>query len=298
VTRPGNDAFLSEGQAAIDKLQAELAAAPDSRKRHEALVRGLLLRGRFAQALTSAERFVELDPDLAAAREVLAYAAAATGDSRRAVETLDTLTENDPNSSKAHGRVARAFEALGDETRACAHWRSVAELLPGSDSALYESLRCRARALADGQNALAEARAVARPGPLLQRLIPLLSSDKSPAYEKATSNAGQFEVQLTCEPKASCPYLIVVTPTGTVMSPWTPGLSRSSSQSFAFSGLLTGSYRVLRVGGASGATGKVDVRALNARNVFDLVTGQSQTVAVSQVTLAPSGLGLLGIGRF
>jgi hypothetical protein len=299
VTRAGDDGFFTQGQPALDKLQAELAASPDSRKRHEALIRGLLQRGRFAPALAAAERFVELDPDLPVARELLSYAAVATGDRQRATAAVDAMTETDPRALKAQGRAARAFEALGDEARACAHWRSMFELAPSSDAALFESLRCRARVLGDRAAALGDAKAVARPGPLLQKLLPLLEAGEIPAFQKSSGSVGQFEVSLSCDAKQDCPYVIVITPTGTVFSPWTPALGRSSPTSFAFSGLLTGQYRVLLVGGGPNVTGKVEVRALNARNVFDFAPGHAQVVAVTQVTLAPSGLAGLGtLSRF
>jgi len=254
-------------------------------------VRGLLLRGHFAQALTAAERFVEVDPDLPVARELLAYSAVATGDRQRATAAVDTLTEAAPTELKAQGRAARAFEALGDEARACAHWRSVFELAPTSDSALFEALRCRARTMADREAALRDAKAVAKPGPLLRRLLPQLESGEIPAFATSSGSPGQFEVTLTCEQKTDCPYAIVITPTGTVFSPWTPALGRSSAVSFAFSGLLTGFYRVLLVSGAPTAKGQVEVRALNTKNSFAFAPGHLPTIAATQVTMAPSGLG-------
>jgi Ca-activated chloride channel family protein len=289
VNRPGDENWTSQGQAALDKLQSELAATPNSRKRHEALVRGLLQRGRFAPALAAAERFVELDPDLPLARELLSYAAVATGDRQRASAAVDALTESAPTDLKMQGRAARTFEALGDEARACAHWRTVFELAPSSDSAMFEALRCRARSMGDREAALRDAKAVPKPGPLLQKLLPLLESGQVPAFEKSSGSLGQFEVSLTCELKAECPYAIVVTPTGSIFSPWTPALGRSSATSFAFSGLMTGVYRVLLVGGAPSAKGQLEVRALNARNSFPFVAGQAPTLVATQVTMAPQG---------
>jgi Ca-activated chloride channel family protein len=260
------------------------------------LVRGLLVRGRFALALAAAERFVEADPDLAVARELLAYAAVATGDRLRATAAIDALTENAPNELKGQARAARAFEAVGDEPRACADWRSVLELAPSSDSALFEALRCRARSMGDREAALRDARAVSRPGPLLTKLLPLLESRQLPAFQKSSGSVGQFEVSLSCEPKSDCPYAIVITPTGTVFSPWTPALGRSSATSFAFSGLLTGVYRVMLVGGAPSAKGQLEVRALNAHNTFPFAPGHARTLVATQVTLAPRGGGLLPPG--
>jgi Ca-activated chloride channel family protein len=287
VIRAGDENWRNQGEPALAKLQAELAAAPESRKKHEAVVRGLLLRGQFAPALAAAERFVELDPDLPVARELLAYAAVASGDRKRAVAAIDAAVETAPTDLKAHGRAARAFEALNDEARACAHWRSMFELAPGADSAQVEAFRCRARVLGDRLGALRDAKAVAAPGPLLKKLLPLLESGPVPPFEKSSGSAGQFETSLSCEGSPNdCPYVIVITPTGTVFSPWTPALGRSSPTSFAFSGLLTGAYRVLLVGGAPGARGKVEVRALNGRTSFDFAGGHPPTLANVQVTIA------------
>jgi len=300
VNRAGDENWVGQGQPALDKLQADLAANPNSRKRHEALVRGLLLHGRFALALAAAEHFVEVDPDLPSARELLAYAAVASGDRNRAAAAVDALVESAPTDLKAQGRAARAFEALGDEVRACAHWRSVVELAPSSDSALFEALRCRARSMGDRDAALRDATAVAKPGPLLQKLLPLLEAAAIPAFGKSSGGVGQFEVTLSCEAKTDCPYAIVVTPTGTVLSPWTPALGRSSATSFAFSGLLSGVYHVLLVGGSATAKGQVEVRALNAHNTFPFAPGHPLTLASTQVTLArlDSRPSLIGLSRF
>ena len=78
---------------------------------------------------------------------------------------------------------------------------------------------------------------------------------------------------------------IVVTPTGSVFSPWTPALGRSSANSFAFSGVMTGVYHVVLVGGAPGATGQVEIRALNARSTLRFVAGQAPTLAHVQTTI-------------
>ena len=135
-------------------------------------------------------------------------------------------------------------------------------------------------------------------------ICPRMPASTRPAFAKSSGSPGQFEVTLTCEPKTDCPYAIVITPTGTVFSPWTPALGRSSATSFAFSGLLTGVYRVLLVGGAPTAKGQVEVRALNAKNSFAFAPGHLPTIAATQVTMAPSGLccfggdGLSSLTRF
>jgi hypothetical protein len=123
---------------------------------------------------------------------------------------------------------------------------------------------------------------------LLQKLLPQLVAGQAPAFAKSSGSAGQFEVELSCEPPGDCPVAIVITPTGTVLSPSTPGLGRSSALSFAFSGLLSGTYRVLLVGGAPNAKGQLAVRALNARNTFAFGPGHAGTIASAQVSLAPA----------
>ena len=67
------------------------------------------------------------------------------------------------------------------------------------------ALRCRARVLGDRDAALADARAVARPDARLQELIPLLESGQVPDFSRSSGSAGQFEVELRCEPRADCP---------------------------------------------------------------------------------------------
>jgi hypothetical protein len=293
VHRDGDDKWMVQGDEAIEKLRAAVQGSNESRKKHEALVRGLLVRGRFAEALTAAKRFTELDPDLALARELLAYAAVATGDKKLASSAVATLVENAPATLKVQVRAARAFEAFGDERRACAHWRSIAELQPKADEALYESFRCRARVLDDRDGALAAARAVEKPGKRVQGLIPLLETSKPPAFETATGSPGQFEAILNCI--GDCPIVIVITPTGTVFSAWTPALARSSPKSFAFSGLMTGTYRTLLVGGARDARGEVELRALGATKKIPFTSGAVRTVAATTVTVH-EGLRFAGFG--
>lgn len=72
-------------------------------------------------------------------------------------------------------------------------------------------------------------------------------------------------------------------------------MRRSSATSLAFSGLLTGTYRVLRIGGSPSTAGKLEVRALSSRSSFEFGPGRPQTVVSAQITLAPGGF--IGIGQ-
>ncbi len=288
--RSADDAWMRDRDATLDDLQAKVAQAPTSRPRHEALVRRLLARGRLPEALEAARRFAELDPDLPRARELYAFALAATGDGPAAVAALDSLAETSPRSAAAHARAARAFEAAGDERRACAHWRSLAELRPGADDALAEALRCRARVLGERQEALALAKAKTQPGPALAKLAAALEGGSVPAYETPAAR-GQFEATVRCEPGVErCPAVVVIGPTGNVMSPWTPSAERSGARSVSFSGLQNGTYRTLLVGGAPDARGEVELSALGSRKRLP-ITRASATVAATLVQIPATSFG-------
>jgi Ca-activated chloride channel family protein len=282
--RPGDEAWTAQGDDVLAKLRSAVDQSPESRKKHEDLVRGLLARGRFEEALGIATKLVGLDPDSARAQELLAFAAVVNDDPARAVAAVDTQAETDPQSVKWHARGARAFEAMGDERRACAHWRSLAILQPQADEPVYQALRCRARVLDDLDAALTDARSFAKPGKLVSELIPQLERGTPPPFEKSTGGPGQFEAELHCTGER-CPTLAVVSPIGSVFSPITPADSRSSLQSVAFSGLRDGTYRTVLVGGTPDARGDVQVRAFGATHKFDFSRGGRQTLVATKVTI-------------
>jgi Ca-activated chloride channel family protein len=287
----GDEAWTKQGEDALDRLRKAAEDEGASRRRHEALVRGLLARGRFAEALTAARRFADLDPDLPRARELLAGAAAAAGEAEIARTALDAMVELSPKSADLHARAARAFEAAGDETRACAHWRSIAELRRDADDARYQALRCRAR-LGDRESIAREAAAIDKPGKLVSKLIAALAAGPSPAYDaSASASPGEMEATVRCAAEATrCPDVVIVKPSGDVISPWSPASARSSARSIAFGGLGGGQYRTVLVGGAPDARGEVEVRAHGSTRTFRFDHGGAQTVAITTVTNPPSWL--------
>jgi tetratricopeptide (TPR) repeat protein len=295
VHRAGDESWLTKGEDVLQKLRADVEKNPDSRRKHEDLVRGLLARGRFEEALAAAHRFVELDPDLAVARELLAYAAVTRDDPALAVLSIDTQTETDPASLKWHVRGARAFEAMGDERRACAHWRSLAELAPQSDEYAYESLRCRARVLGDLDAALADARRAPKSGKLLVSLLPALEGGLSPAFAKTSAGAGQLEATVTCSSGERCPTVFIVSPIGNVFSPFTPTDSRSSLGSVAVAGLRDGTYTTLLSGGSPDARGSVELRAFGSLKTLAFARGDRQTVATTRITLPDASAHLMAM---
>jgi Ca-activated chloride channel family protein len=287
IHRAGDESWRNKGDDALAKLRSEVASNPASRRKYEDLVRGLLSHGRFEEALERAKKFVDMDPDLAVARELLAYAAVTNDDPQLAVLAVDTQTETEPTSLKWHVRGARAFEAMGDERRACAHWRSLAELSPQSDEYTYESLRCRARVLDDREGALSDARRATKPGKLVSELLPALEGGRPPAFNKSAAGAGQLEADFTCATGERCPTVFIVSPIGNVFSPYTPTDSRSSAKSVAVAGLRDGTYTTLVAGGSPDARGEVELRAFGSIRKFSVGHGGTQTVAATKVTIPP-----------
>jgi Ca-activated chloride channel family protein len=285
--RAEDDAWRSKGDDALAKLRSDVASNPSSRRKYEDLLRGLLSRGRFEEALEHAKKFVMMDPDLPVARELLAYAAVTNDDPQLAVLAVDTQTETEPTSLKWHVRGARAFEAMGDERRACAHWRSLAELSPQSDEYAYESLRCRARVLGDSEGAISDARRVIKPGKLVNELLPALEGGRPPAFNRSAAGAGQLEADFTCSSGERCPTVFIVSPIGNVFSPFTPTDSRSSAKSVAVAGLRDGTYTTLLAGGSPDARGEVELRAFGSVRKFSVGHGGAQTVAATKITIPP-----------
>jgi Ca-activated chloride channel family protein len=280
--RKGSEAWRGEGEPALDKLRAALARAEESRVKHEALVRGLLSRGRFDEALARAERYAALDPDSPAARELLAHALAAVGRDDEARRAIDALVEAAPRSAAAHTRAARAFQAAGDERRACAHRRSIAELEPASDASIEAALRCRARSLGERDAVLVEIHGASRPGPLVVKLGEALASAAAIEPTSLAPAYAALDVKVTCETgPEGCPVALVVDPGGAVLTPW---LAPGAGSGIAARRVRSGTYRTLLVGGEPSARGKVEIRALGAVGKFTFEAGGTQTVASTLVT--------------
>jgi len=260
-----DDGWRETDEVAVELLREVVRQSPQSRRAHVALVRGLLMRGRFDAALEAAQSFADLDPDMPLARELLAQAAAATGDGPRAVAALASQLDVDHRSPKQHQLVARAYEMLGDERRACAHWQAAAALRPQSDRARFEALRCRARVLGELDEALAEARAISQPGKLVRKLIATLEAGKAPPFDASADALGWFEAKVRCEGEGSCPVVVVLAPGGRIYSPWTPPTERTKPGSVSFGDWTwnEGTYRTLLVAAEPGARGELELRAGN-----------------------------------
>ena len=87
--------------------------------------------------------------------------------------------------------------------------------------------------------------------------------------------------------------MIVVTPSGTVISPWTPA---ARGGAVTISSLGSGTYRTLLVGGEPDTACEVTVRAFDATRKFSLTRGSTRTVAATSVTIPEASFGS-GWGR-
>lgn len=264
------------GEEELQKLRNALANSPQSRRARTALIRGLLQRGRFEDAMAEAQRFAEADPDSSDAHELVAHAAAARGDMQHATLEMDTQAELRPRRTLSHTLAARAFEAAGDERRACAHWRSAAELDPKSDDVLSEVFRCRARVFDGREAALRDAKALEKPGPRVKKIIEELEKSSTPAFTP-WPGGHLLKAAVTCSASngATLPHLIIINHVGAVISPWTPTQAPTGP---GFAGITfslpSGTYRTIVWG--SDATGcELMLDAQGTTKKFPLSSGMT-----------------------
>lgn len=255
-----DDEWRKWGEKNLLELAESLRADDKSRARHEAYIRGHLKHGRFPEARRDALRFIELDPDYAPARQLLAYAAVVDGDHETSRLMLDIQTEAAPRDPAAHAESARAFEAAGDLVRSCAHYRALAELSPLLAEAGERAQSCWDEVL--GRPALAPTKSL-------------------------QGKAGQLEIEVKCEDTISaqdCPSPVVLTPDGTVVSPWTPGTGKGSRSRVTLERLRTGDYYILVLGGGPHARGHVSLIGRSENQSFKFQGGGMHTVAKTTVS--------------
>lgn len=283
--RPGDEDWRREGVTELEKLQRVTDESPKSRNAWEALIRALIRRGRSVEAVSAARRFADLDPNLPRAFELLAYTAAVAANRELAVAAIDAQAEIAPHDSRAHHRAAEALAAAGDEVGACAHWRSLDELHPRNDQYATEALRCRFRIFGERDAVLVDARAIPNRGPLLDTFLNEIEAGHVAPHVPTATSVGQFKASIHCE-AATCPTVLVITPNGTVFSPFTPGVNGATERSVTFSGLVSGTYRTLLIGGSPEAHGTVEVSALGTSRKFEFSRGGiTQTIAATSVVV-------------
>jgi Ca-activated chloride channel family protein len=256
--RAGNEQWRRVAEKYLAELRTKLEQNRDSRGARAELLRGLFRHGRFEQALRASEEFARVDPDNAEAREWLARAAAINGAPGRAVTELASAIDLGAADRHAHRRVARAYEALGDGARACAHWRSAHELDSKDTFSRHQAIRCRAHLLAAG---------------------------RTERYDPEADRPGWLEATVTCStPNQRCPTPVVVTPAGSVVSPFTPERARAGADRVALTRKSRGVYRTLLVGGDSGSKGQLSVVADGVGYKREFDGGQLSTSIETEIS--------------
>ncbi len=121
----GVDANLT---AEIAKAEAALAAAPDSREKHRALVQELSYAGDLAHAEDVARRWLDRDRLDPQALGYLADLLGRDGERDRSLRTLAGLVDLDPDKPALHERLVNAYERTGRLAQACGHRIALATL--------------------------------------------------------------------------------------------------------------------------------------------------------------------------
>ena len=136
------DAVSPSIRKAVETAEAALAANPDSREKHRALVQALAYAGELERAREIAARWLErdkLDP------QALGYTADLLGrDGQRdlALRTLSGLVDLDADRVALHERMIRAYENAGRLVQACSHRIAIAAIQHTDAKAASAAMRC------------------------------------------------------------------------------------------------------------------------------------------------------------
>jgi Ca-activated chloride channel family protein len=248
----------ANAQAWAESARQSVAQAPrDARLRHE-FVRGLLARGRFAEAEVEADRFVADFAVSLVSLEAAADVKLARLDVRGAAAACAAAVELEPFAVERQRRAALAYLAAGDETRACAHFRAASALAADDGALAFEAFRCRAATGAGRLELLAELDV----RPLTPELVTLrraLSDQRVlPNFRPAETG---FTLQVACSPVGEgCPMPLLVSEDGEVTAPANAGLRAASLHGAApkgrmrlylLGGTLRGAHTVLSWGDTS-----------------------------------------------
>ncbi len=117
---------------ALRRAEERLAAEPNSRDRHRALVRALSRAGRLEEAETAARTWLGRDQLDWEALTYLSDAVGRQGRQEEALRLLSGIVDLEPDNAILQARMAQAFERADDRERACAHRRTAAEQAPSS----------------------------------------------------------------------------------------------------------------------------------------------------------------------
>jgi tetratricopeptide (TPR) repeat protein len=127
---------------AIGVAEAALAASPDSREKHRALVQALSYAGELGRARDVATRWLERDQLDPQALGYLADLLGRDGQRERALRTLAGLVDLDADRVALHERMVHTYEQVGRLAQACGHRIALAALQPKLPLASAGALRC------------------------------------------------------------------------------------------------------------------------------------------------------------
>jgi len=125
----------------ISTSEAALAAAPDSREKHRALVQALSYAGELDRAKQVAASWLERDRLDPQALGYLADLAGRDGERDQSLRTLAGLVDLDPDRVALHERMVNAYERTGRLAQACGH-RIALATLQRSVAAAAGAARC------------------------------------------------------------------------------------------------------------------------------------------------------------
>jgi len=274
---------------AIEKANDDLAASPDSREKHRALVQALSYAGELDKAQEVAHRWLErdkLDP------QALGYIADLIGrDGKRdlALRTLSGLVDLDADRAALHERMINAYERSGRISQACSHRIAMVNL----------TVKDAVKRAASAARCL---RSLGRTGDADLVIKSLVDDKARTEAEKAATVApvaprvtGDLVINGTWDSTADLDISLVA-PDGTRVS-WMGGrtditVADSTSQNreqLAVKTLRKGNY-LIEINRAEPTTsvvrGTVDVTVLGQKKSFPFeLTGNRQTVGTIGVTM-------------
>src|ERR1700722_15085125 len=143
---PGDKAFArGEYTKAIDAYRAELAAAPDPDRVHDALVRSLLAHNNIADAESDANAWMAKSPNTVWAVDALAEVQWRKGDVNSALASMQKAVNIDGCNPRAHADVAQANRFSSRYLDAKIQINQAHHLDPFDEDILYEWLDPRPR---------------------------------------------------------------------------------------------------------------------------------------------------------
>jgi tetratricopeptide (TPR) repeat protein len=276
--------------AAIEAAEAALAAQPDSRERHRALVQALAYAGELGRAYDVAARWLErdrLDP------QALVYMADVLGRQGKrddALRLLGGVVDLAPDDAALHERLAAAHERVGRIGQACGHRIALAAIRAADARAAGAAVRCLRRLGRDADGAL---------------VLRALPSDKLRLAAEKAATAAALDPRLAGELRVVARWdgggdldLSLVTPQGQRVS-WMGGragvvaldVASTAGEQLALGKLAKGRYLLelsrTAAGGATPARGTVEITALGVTRTlpFELV-GDRVVVGRLAVTMA------------